>query len=160
MRLIGLEPTRRETPDPKSGASTNFATGAQTACKDNIKIRTDETLPCIMRKKSAKNSAQASCRRYPARFTHGCPVIPSARPVLRRSGAHHLPTSGRPYYSVTSGSRCRPSSVRRCRMSFVRRTIGGRRSFPPENLIAQKSHKHTHQRTQIVEYTIRKIGPG
>ena len=28
MRLIGLEPTRRETPDPKSGASTNFATGA------------------------------------------------------------------------------------------------------------------------------------
>lgn len=28
MRLIGLEPTRCETPDPKSGASTNFATGA------------------------------------------------------------------------------------------------------------------------------------
>ena len=28
VRLIGLEPTRRETPDPKSGASTNFATGA------------------------------------------------------------------------------------------------------------------------------------
>ena len=37
MRLIGLEPTRRETPDPKSGASTNFATGALvlTWCKDN-----------------------------------------------------------------------------------------------------------------------------
>ena len=30
MRLIGLEPTRRKTPDPKSGASTNFATGAHT----------------------------------------------------------------------------------------------------------------------------------
>ena len=29
VRLIGLEPTRRETPDPKSGASTNFATGAK-----------------------------------------------------------------------------------------------------------------------------------
>ena len=32
MRLIGLEPTRRETPDPKSGASTNFATGAKATC--------------------------------------------------------------------------------------------------------------------------------
>lgn len=28
VRLIGLEPTRIATPDPKSGASTNFATGA------------------------------------------------------------------------------------------------------------------------------------
>ena len=28
VRLIGLEPTRLATPDPKSGASTNFATGA------------------------------------------------------------------------------------------------------------------------------------
>ena len=28
VHLIGLEPTRRKTPDPKSGASTNFATGA------------------------------------------------------------------------------------------------------------------------------------
>ena len=41
VRLIGLEPTRRETPDPKSGASTNFATGArwlyffEIFCKDN-----------------------------------------------------------------------------------------------------------------------------
>ena len=26
--MIGLEPTRRKTPDPKSGASTNFATRA------------------------------------------------------------------------------------------------------------------------------------
>ena len=31
VRPIGLEPTRRETPDPKSGASTNFATGADFA---------------------------------------------------------------------------------------------------------------------------------
>ena len=28
VRLIGLEPTQRKLPDPKSGASTNFATGA------------------------------------------------------------------------------------------------------------------------------------
>lgn len=28
VRLIGLEPTRHKTPDPKSGASTNSATGA------------------------------------------------------------------------------------------------------------------------------------
>ena len=28
MRLIGLEPTRPKTPDPKSGASTNSATSA------------------------------------------------------------------------------------------------------------------------------------
>ena len=30
VRLIGLEPTRITTPDPKSGASTNFATSAIT----------------------------------------------------------------------------------------------------------------------------------
>ncbi len=36
VRLIGLEPTRRKTPDPKSGASTNFATGALSGCKGNI----------------------------------------------------------------------------------------------------------------------------
>ena len=29
MRLIGLEPTRPKSPDPKSGASTNFATSAR-----------------------------------------------------------------------------------------------------------------------------------
>ena len=28
VRLIGLEPTRREAPDPKSGVSANFTTGA------------------------------------------------------------------------------------------------------------------------------------
>ena len=31
VRLIGLEPTRHKPPDPKSGASTNFATGAECA---------------------------------------------------------------------------------------------------------------------------------
>ena len=29
VRLIGLEPTRLATPDPKSGAATNYATGAK-----------------------------------------------------------------------------------------------------------------------------------
>ena len=42
MRLIGLEPTRISTPDPKSGASTNFATGAgvetQSSLKDAAKV--------------------------------------------------------------------------------------------------------------------------
>ncbi len=28
VRLAGLEPVRLAAPDPKSGASTNFATGA------------------------------------------------------------------------------------------------------------------------------------
>lgn len=29
VRVIGLEPTRLATPDPKSGTSTNFATPAK-----------------------------------------------------------------------------------------------------------------------------------
>ena len=29
VRVIGLEPTRPKAPEPKSGASTNFATPAQ-----------------------------------------------------------------------------------------------------------------------------------
>ena len=33
VRLIGLEPTQPELPDPKSGASTNFATGANAGAK-------------------------------------------------------------------------------------------------------------------------------
>ena len=32
VRLTGLEPARRETPDPKSDASTNSATGAFEDC--------------------------------------------------------------------------------------------------------------------------------
>ena len=49
VRLIGLEPTRRKTPDPKSGASTNFATGAFCGCKGSYifsfcKIISDEVL--------------------------------------------------------------------------------------------------------------------
>ena len=35
VRLIRLEPTRRKTLDPKSSASTNFATGAFCGCKGN-----------------------------------------------------------------------------------------------------------------------------
>ena len=34
MRLKGLEPSRRKTPDPKSGASANSATSAS-GCKGN-----------------------------------------------------------------------------------------------------------------------------
>ena len=34
VRLKGLEPSRRETPDPKSGASANSATSAS-GCKGN-----------------------------------------------------------------------------------------------------------------------------
>ena len=33
VRLIGLEPTRRKTLDPKSSASTNSATGAFASAK-------------------------------------------------------------------------------------------------------------------------------
>ena len=45
VRLTGLEPARRETPDPKSGASTNSATGATTrlrkcGCKGTTNLRT------------------------------------------------------------------------------------------------------------------------
>ena len=36
VRLIGLEPTRIATPDPKSGASTNFATSAKAGAKLDI----------------------------------------------------------------------------------------------------------------------------
>ena len=37
VRLIGLEPTRRGTLDPKSSASTNSATSALIECKINNK---------------------------------------------------------------------------------------------------------------------------
>lgn len=33
VRLIGLEPTRLTTPDPKSGAATNYATAAKANAK-------------------------------------------------------------------------------------------------------------------------------
>ena len=36
VRLIGLEPTQPELPDPKSGASTNFATGAWGASSEDV----------------------------------------------------------------------------------------------------------------------------
>ena len=40
VRLIGLEPTRPESPDPKSGASTNSATSAfcRFFCKRGCKV--------------------------------------------------------------------------------------------------------------------------
>ena len=48
MRLIGLEPTRRKTPDPKSGASTNFATGALCGCKDTLIYSNWQIFPCFL----------------------------------------------------------------------------------------------------------------
>lgn len=39
VRLIGLEPTRPKSPDPKSGASTNFATGARRFAFAGAKVR-------------------------------------------------------------------------------------------------------------------------
>ena len=42
MRPIGLEPTQRELLDPKSSASTNFATGANAGAKLQHKIQKDE----------------------------------------------------------------------------------------------------------------------
>ena len=39
VRLTGLEPAHRETLDPKSNASTNFATGAEECLKNSAKVR-------------------------------------------------------------------------------------------------------------------------
>ena len=39
VRLIGLEPTRREAPDPKSGVSTNFTTPAKIARRNRGVLR-------------------------------------------------------------------------------------------------------------------------
>ena len=33
VRHIGLEPTRLASPDPKSGAATNYANAAEIGCK-------------------------------------------------------------------------------------------------------------------------------
>lgn len=48
VRLAGLEPVRLAAPDPKSGASTNFATGATNAWG---------TLPCPVPAFKAKQAA-------------------------------------------------------------------------------------------------------
>ena len=56
VRVIGLEPTRRKTPDPKSGASTNFATRAiklsmspERLCKDSaFFLKNSYSLPDIL----------------------------------------------------------------------------------------------------------------
>ena len=50
VRLTGLEPAHRETLDPKSNASTNFATGATFFSKCCAKVR----LNCEKCKKNNK----------------------------------------------------------------------------------------------------------
>ena len=43
VRLKGLEPPRREAPDPKSGVATNYTTAAEFGCKDiNIFLFTNK----------------------------------------------------------------------------------------------------------------------
>jgi hypothetical protein len=44
MRVEGLEPPRRETPDPKSGASANSAIRAHVFNGETCRIRTYDTL--------------------------------------------------------------------------------------------------------------------
>ena len=39
VRLTGLEPAHREIPDPKSGASTNSATGANVRAKVRLFVQ-------------------------------------------------------------------------------------------------------------------------
>lgn len=41
VRVIGLEPTRREAPDPKSGVSTNFTTPASGNCGCKYRYKND-----------------------------------------------------------------------------------------------------------------------
>ena len=51
MRKKGLEPPRREAPDPKSGAATNYATSA-VGClmRAKIEIRlNNQTLSCSLK---------------------------------------------------------------------------------------------------------------
>ncbi len=42
VRQIGLEPTRRKTPDPKSGASANSATSANAGAKVLLLVKNEE----------------------------------------------------------------------------------------------------------------------
>ena len=42
VRLKGLEPSRSKTPDPKSGASTNFATSAFASAKIQLIFQLEE----------------------------------------------------------------------------------------------------------------------
>ena len=60
VRLIGLEPTRRKTPDPKSGASTNFATGAQCGCKGTKSFRDVQILSFYFGQSSVRNELTGS----------------------------------------------------------------------------------------------------
>ena len=50
MRLKGLEPSRRKTPDPKSGASASSATSAICECKGKKKNIITCSLPCFFYK--------------------------------------------------------------------------------------------------------------
>ena len=43
VRLTGLEPARRKTPDPKSGASTNSATGALPFAGAKVRLFSEST---------------------------------------------------------------------------------------------------------------------
>ena len=55
VRLTGLEPAHRKTPDPKSGASTNFATGAAYMLFAAAKVRKNSDIKkeiSFFRKKS------------------------------------------------------------------------------------------------------------
>ena len=52
VRLIGLEPTQPELPDPKSGASTNFATDARTLQLPAKVLHFSDSARCFSEKSS------------------------------------------------------------------------------------------------------------
>ncbi len=55
VRMEGLEPPRREAPDPKSGAATNYATCAISIMKTkNIPIDSEQTIICVPSNRRAK----------------------------------------------------------------------------------------------------------
>ena len=55
MRMEGLEPPRREAPDPKSGAATNYATCAISIKKaKNLRMAVERTLTRVLSNRRAK----------------------------------------------------------------------------------------------------------
>ena len=89
VRLIGLEPTRPEPPDPKSGASTNSATSALFRRKDTSFSR-NFLFPAGGIFVAGSNPAAAGCKPLPAAekifaaaavFPQG---LPSSASVCRR----------------------------------------------------------------------------
>ncbi len=55
VRMEGLEPPRREAPDPKSGAATNYATCAISIMKTkNIPIDSEQTIIRVPSNRRAK----------------------------------------------------------------------------------------------------------